>query len=85
MLNTARNNTGIQDYLYKLQIDIYDTQGLPQAFHNILKANITFINKLNDFKQFIDCLSGDPCFKLWVRETEEALEHSVQYVRDYAY
>ena len=85
MLNTARNDRGIQDYLYKLQIDIYDTRGLPQTFHNILKANITFIKKLNDFKQFINCLSGDLCFKLWVRETEEALEHSAQYVCDYAY
>ena len=30
-------------------------------------------------------MSGDLCFKLWVRETEEALEHSAQYVCDYTY
>ena len=84
MLNTAQNNRALKDYLYNLQIDIYDTEGLPQSFHNTVKANITFTKKLNDFKQLIDCLSGDLCFKLWVRETEEALEHSDCYLREFA-
>ena len=51
MLNTAQNNRALKDYLYNLQIDIYDTEGLPQSFHNTVKANITFTKKLNDFKQ----------------------------------
>ena len=85
MLNTAQNNRALKDYLYNLQIDIYDTEGLPQSFHNTVKANITFTKKLNDFKQLIDCLSGDRCFKPWVWETEEVLEQSERYIRDFAY
>ena len=66
MLNVVQNNRFFNDYLYSLQIDFYDIEGLPPSFHNTVKANITFIKKLNDFKQLIDCLSGDLCFKLGV-------------------
>ncbi len=66
MLNVVQNNRFFNDYLDSLQIDIYGIEGLPLSFHNTVKANITFIKKLNDFKQLIDCLSGDLCFKLGV-------------------
>ena len=66
MLNVVQNNRFFNDYLDSLQIDIYGIEGLPPSFHNTVKANITFIKKLNDFKQLIDCLSGDLCFKLGV-------------------
>lgn len=84
MLNVVQNNRFFNDYLDSLQIDFYDIEGLPPSFHNTVKANITFAKKLNDFKQLIDCLSGDLCFKLWVRETEEALEHSEHYLSRFA-
>lgn len=84
MLNVVQINRFFQDYLDGLQIDIYEIEGLSPSFHNTAKANITFTKKLNDFKQLIDCLNGDLCFKLWIRETEEALENSEYYLREFA-
>ena len=66
MLNVVQNNRFFNDYLDSLQIDIYGIEGLPPSFHNNVKNNIKIIKKLNDFKQLIDCLSGDLCFKLGV-------------------
>ena len=57
------------DYVYKELLIFKDLEELPPAFHAVVKANLAFKTKLENFKQFIDCLSGDRCFSLWIWET----------------
>jgi len=71
-----------RDYLESLNIDLTYNEERFIAVNALIKANIAFKTKLENFKQFIDCLSADRCFALWIWETEEILhksEDSLQY------
>lgn len=71
-----------RDYLESLNIDLTYNEERFIAINALIKANIAFKTKLENFKQFIDCLSADRCFALWIWETEEILqksEDSLQY------
>lgn len=72
-----------RDYLYSLNIDSYD-EGQLIRVESVLKANISFKAKLENFKKFIGCLSGDRCFALWIRATEDLLIQSEQTLLEYA-
>jgi len=65
-----------RNYLDSLHIDSTDNEEQFIAINTLIKANIAFKEKLKKFKQFIDCLSADRCFALWIRETEELLLQS---------
>lgn len=73
------------DYVYKELLIFKEAEELPTAFHAVAKANLLFKKKLEKFKQFIDCLSGDKCFSLWIWETEELLQKSGDCLRDFAH
>ena len=73
------------DYVYKELLIFKDLEELPPAFHAVVKANLAFKTKLENFKQFIDCLSGDRCFSLWIWETEQLLQKSGDCLRDFAH
>ncbi|WP_286860981.1 MULTISPECIES: hypothetical protein [Acinetobacter] len=73
------------DYVYKELLIFKDLEELPPAFHAVIKANLAFKTKLENFKQFIDCLSGDRCFSLWIRETKHLLQKSGDCLRDFAH
>ena len=72
------------DYVYKELLIFKDLEELPPAFHAVVKANLAFKTKLENFKQFIDCLSGDRCFSLWIWETEELLAQSEETLRHFS-
>lgn len=74
-----------RDYLGTLNIDPYSIEERFIHLESVIKANISFKTKLENFKQFIDCLSGDRCFVLWTRETEDLLIQSEEALRQYAY
>lgn len=65
-----------RDYLDSLDIDSTCNEEQFIAINTLIKANIAFKEKLEKFKQFIDCLSADRCFALWISETEELLMQS---------
>ncbi|MFV5591128.1 MULTISPECIES: hypothetical protein [Acinetobacter] len=65
-----------RDYLDRLRVDYPCFENPATPFPAYVKANITFREKLENFKQFIDCLTADRCFALWIRETEELLIQS---------
>lgn len=65
-----------RNYLDSLHIDSTYNEEQFIAINTLIKANIAFKEKLEKFKQFIDCLSADRCFALWIRETEELLLQS---------
>ena len=73
------------DYVYKELLIFKDLEELPPAFHAVVKANLAFKTKLENFKQFIDCLSGDRCFSLWIWETEQLLQKSGDCLRAFAH
>ncbi|WP_227542998.1 hypothetical protein [Acinetobacter indicus] len=73
------------DYVYEELLIFKDLEELPPAFHAVVKANLAFKTKLENFKQFIDCLSGDRCFSLWIWETEQLLQKSGDCLRDFAH
>ena len=71
-----------RDYLESLNIDLTYNEERFIAINALIKANIAFKTKLENFKQLIGCLSADRCFALWIWETEEILqksEDSLQY------
>ena len=71
-----------RDYLESLNIDVTYNEERFIAINALIKANIAFETKLENFKQLIGCLSADRCFALWIWETEEILqksEDSLQY------
>ena len=57
------------DYLDTLNIDPYAFEKRFIYLESLIKANLAFKTKLENFKQFIDCLSADRCFSLWIWET----------------
>lgn len=78
--------TSTIDYLSKkLHINIDQAEEFPQCFHEVVKANIAFITKLEKFTQFIDCLSADRCFALWIQETEEVIQKSEDCLQYFTY
>lgn len=74
-----------RDYLYKELLIFKDVEELPPVFHAVVKANLLFMRKLGNFKEFISCLSGDICFSRWIWETEEILQLSKDCLRDFAH
>lgn len=73
-----------KDYLDTLNIDPYVFEERFIHLESLIKANIAFKIKLKNFKQFIDCLSADRCFALWILETEELLNQSEEVLREYS-
>ena len=51
-----------KDYLDTLNIDPYAFEKRFIYLESLIKANLAFKTKLENFKQFIDCLSADRCF-----------------------
>mgnify|MGYP001611812552 CR=1 FL=1 len=74
-----------RDYLYTLNIDHHYFEERFIPLESLIKANIAFKTKLENFKQFIDCLSADQCFSLWIRETEELLTQGENCLRDFVH
>lgn len=74
-----------RDYLDTLNIDPYSVEERFIHLGSLIKANLAFKTKLENFKQFIDCLSADRCFALWILETEELLQKSGDCLRDLAH
>ena len=72
------------NYLDSLHIDSMHNEEQFIAITTLIKANIAFKEKLEKFKQFIDCLSADRCFALWIRETEEILLQSESALTRYS-
>ena len=73
-----------RDYLESLNIDLTYNEERFIAINALIKANIAFKTKLENFKQFIDCLSADRCFSLWIWETEELLAQSEETLRHFS-
>ena len=74
-----------KDYLNTLNIDTHYFEERFIPIETLIKANLAFKTKLENFKQFIDCLSGDRCFSLWIWETEQLLQKSGDCLRDFAH
>lgn len=74
-----------RDYLDTLNIDPYSVEERFIHLESLIKANLAFKTKLENFKQFIDCLSADQCFSLWIRETEELLTQGENCLRDFVH
>ena len=55
-----------KDYLNTLNIDTHYFEERFIPIETLIKANLAFKTKLENFKQFIDCLSADRCFALWI-------------------
>lgn len=72
-----------RDSLYALIIDSYDEDQF-MLVESVIKANISFKAKLENFKKLIDCLSADHCFNLWIAETEDLLTQSEEAISQYA-
>ena len=51
-----------KDYLNTLNIDPYAFEERFIYLESLIKANLAFKTKLENFKQLIDCLSADRCF-----------------------
>ena len=73
-----------RDYLDTLNIDPYSVEERFIHLESLIKANLAFKTKLENFKQFIDCLSADRCFALWILETEELLTQSEEALCEYS-
>lgn len=75
------------DYLCRLNLDFMYSEERIITIETLIKANISFKLKLENFKQLINCLSADRCFDLWICETEDLLTQSdeaiSQYVQSY--
>ena len=74
-----------KDYLDTLNIDSYAFEKRFIYLESLIKANLAFKTKLENFKQFIDCLSADRCFALWIWETEEILQKSKDSLQYFAH
>lgn len=73
-----------KDYLDTLNIDPHYFEERFIPIETLIKANLAFKTKLENFKQFIDCLSADRCFFLWIWETEELLAQSEETLRHFS-
>ena len=73
-----------KDYLNTLNIDTHYFEERFIPIETLIKANLAFKTKLENFKQFIDCLSADRCFALWIGETEELLAQSEETLRHFS-
>ena len=73
-----------RDYLESLNIDVTYNEERFIAINALIKANIAFKTKLENFKQLIGCLSADRCFSLWIWETEELLAQSEETLRHFS-
>ena len=73
-----------KDYLDTLNIDPYAFEERFIYLESLIKANLAFKTKLENFKQFIDCLSADRCSSLWIWETEELLAQSEETLRHFS-
>ena len=60
-----------RDYLDTLNIDPYSVEERFIHLESLIKANLAFKTKLENFKQFIDCLSADRCFSLWISQQQQ--------------
>ena len=65
-----------KDYLDTLNIDPHYFEERFIPIEKLIKANLAFKTKLENFKQLIDCLSADRCFALWIGETEDLIIQS---------
>ena len=74
-----------KDYLDTLNIDPYAFEERFIYLETLIKANLAFKTKLENFKQFIDCLSADRCFALWIGETEDLLIQSEACLQDFGH
>ena len=74
-----------RDYLESLNIDVTYNEERFIAINALIKANIAFETKLENFKQLIGCLSADRCFALWIWETEEILQKSKDSLQYFAH
>lgn len=74
-----------KDYLDTLNIDPYAFEKRFIYLESLIKANLAFKTKLENFKQFIDCLSADRCFALWIGETEDLLIQSEACLQDFGH
>lgn len=74
-----------KDYLDTLNIDPYAFEKRFIPIETLIKANLAFKTKLENFKQFIDCLSADRCFALWIGETEDLLIQSEACLQDFGH
>ena len=74
-----------RDYLESLNIDVTYNEERFIAINALIKANIAFKTKLENFKQLIGCLSADRCFALWIWETEEILQKSKDSLQYFAH
>ena len=74
-----------KDYLDTLNIDPYAFEERFIYLESLIKANLAFKTKLENFKQFIDCLSADRCFALWIGETEDLLIQSEACLQDFGH
>ena len=74
-----------KDYLDTLNIDPHYFEERFIPIETLIKANLAFKTKLENFKQFIDCLSADRCFALWIGETEDLLIQSEACLQDFGH
>lgn len=74
-----------KDYLDTLNIDPYAFEERFIYLESLIKANLAFKTKLENFKQLIDCLSADRCFALWIGETEDLIIQSEAGLQKFAH
>ena len=74
-----------KDYLDTLNIDPYAFEERFIYLESLIKANLAFKTKLENFKQLIDCLSADRCFALWIGETEDLIIQSEVCLQKFAH
>ena len=74
-----------KDYLDTLNIDPHYFEERFIPIEKLIKANLAFKTKLENFKQFIDCLSADRCFALWIGETEDLIIQSEACLQKFAH
>ena len=74
-----------KDYLDTLNIDPHYFEERFIPIETLIKANLAFKTKLENFKQFIDCLSADRCFALWIGETEDLIIQSEACLQKFAH
>ena len=71
------------EYLEKL--GGFDFEHLPESFQKYVKANASFIKKLEKFELLVDCLSADVCFQYWINETKEIIQQSEDALMEFAH
>ena len=74
-----------KDYLHTLNIDPHYFEERFIPIETLIKANLAFKTKIENFKKFIDCLSADRCFALWIGETEDLLIQSEACLQDFGH